>query len=90
MAAGAIISGVVRNSVIFPNVTVRSWATIEESVISEGVVVGRHSRIKKAIIDKRNTIPANTDIGYSPEEDRSRFTITPRGIVVVPKGYFSE
>ena len=40
-------------------------------------------------IDKRNVIPPNTEIGYDPEDDRKRFTVTPRGIVVVAKGTFT-
>ena len=88
VAPGCIISGVVRNSVLAYNVVVRSWATVDESVIMDGVVVGRNCKIKKAIIDKENTIPPNTSIGYNPKEDRKRFTVTSRGIVAVPKGYF--
>ena len=53
-----------------------------------GVTVGRHSKIKKAIIDKNNIIPPGVQVGHNPEEDRKRFTITSRGIVVVPKRYF--
>jgi glucose-1-phosphate adenylyltransferase len=53
-----------------------------------GVTVGRHSKIKKTIVDMNNIIPPGTQIGYNPEEDRKRFTVTSRGIVVVPKGYF--
>jgi glucose-1-phosphate adenylyltransferase len=89
VAPGSIISGIVRNSVLSYNVVVRSWATVEESVIMDGVVVGRHCKIKKAIIDKDNLIPAHTEIGYNPSADRRRFSVTPRGIVAVPKGYFS-
>ncbi len=88
VAPGSIISGVVRNSVISYYVIIRSWATVEESVIMNGAIVGRHCKIKKAIIDKHNVIPSHTEIGYNPDEDRKRFTVTPRGIVVVPKGYF--
>lgn len=88
VAPGSIISGIVRNSVISYYVVIRSWATVEESVIMNGAVVGRHCKIKKAIIDKHNVIPSHTEIGYNPDEDRKRFTVTPRGIVVVPKGYF--
>ena len=88
VAPGCIISGIVRNSVLAYNVVVRSWARVDESVIMDGVVVGRHSKIKKAIIDKDNVIPPHTDIGYDPNEDRKLFTVTPRGIVAVPKGYF--
>jgi glucose-1-phosphate adenylyltransferase len=89
VAPGSIISGVVRNSVISYYVVIRSWATIEESVIMDDVILGRHCKIKKAIIDKNNLIPSHTEIGYNPKEDGKRFTVTPRGIVVVPKGYFT-
>jgi glucose-1-phosphate adenylyltransferase len=88
VAPGSIISGIVRNSVISYYVFIQSWATVEESVIMDDVVVERNCKIKKAIIDKHNVIPSNTKIGYNPKKDRNRFTVTPRGIVVVPKGYF--
>ncbi len=87
---GGIISGTVRNSVLSYNVVVRSWASVEESVIMDGVVIGRHCKIKKCIIDKENFIPSGTRIGYDPMEDRKRFTVSERGIVVVPKGYYKE
>jgi glucose-1-phosphate adenylyltransferase len=85
---GCIVSGVVRNCVLSSNVVIRSWATVDESVILDGVTIGRHCKIKKAIIDKENHIPPGTEIGHDPKKDRERFTVTPRGIVVVPKGYF--
>ena len=90
VAPGCIISGIVRNSVLAYNVVVRSWATVDESVILDRVVVGRYCKIKKAIIDKDNIIPTRTEIGYNPKEDSKRFTVSPRGIVVVPKGYFND
>jgi len=87
---GTIISGgEVRNSVLSYNITVRSWSEIRESVIMSDVEIGRRCRIMKAIIDKKNKIPPDTEIGYNPSEDRERFTVTPRGIVVVPKRYFT-
>ncbi len=89
VAPGCIISGgTVRSSVLGYNVMVRSWAVVDESVVLDDVEIGRSCRIKKAIIDKSNIIPPNTHIGIDPQEDRKRFEVTPRGIVVVPKGYF--
>jgi glucose-1-phosphate adenylyltransferase len=86
---GSIISGgVVKNSVLSYNVMVRSWSEVRESVIMSEVEIGRHCKIMKAIIDKHNIIPPNTEIGYHPDEDRKRYTVTPRGIVVVGKGTF--
>lgn len=89
-APGCIISGIVRDSILSNNVIVRSWANVEESVIMDGVVIGRHCKIKKAIIDKDNIIPSHTEIGYNPKKDRKLFTVTPRGIVVVPKGHYKS
>lgn len=87
---GCIISGgIVRNSVLSYNVIVRSYAEVDESVVMDNVEVGRYCRIKKAIIDKDNVIPPNTEIGVNPREDSKHFHVTPRGIVVVPKGYFT-
>jgi glucose-1-phosphate adenylyltransferase len=86
---GSIISGgIVKTSVVSYNVIVNSWTEISESVILSNVEIGRHCRIMKAIIDKGNRIPPHTEIGYNPEDDRKRFRVTPRGIVVVPKGTF--
>ncbi len=86
---GCIISGaVVRSSVLSPNVVVQSWSQVDESVIMDDVIVGRHCRLKKVIIDKSNHLPEGTEIGVNPRRDAERFTVTPRGITVVPKGYF--
>jgi len=91
VAHGSIISGgVVRNSVLSYNVFVHSWSSVEESVIMENVVVGRHARIKKAIIAEGVHIPPYTEIGYHPEVDRDRFTVTHRGITIVTKEDFVE
>jgi len=90
VSSGCIISGgIVRNSVLSPNVVVRSWAMVDESVIMNDVEIGRYSKIKKAIIDKNNIIPPHTEIGYNPKRDKKMFRVTPRGIVVIPKGFFS-
>ncbi|MGA3115286.1 MAG: glucose-1-phosphate adenylyltransferase [Syntrophobacteraceae bacterium] len=89
VSPGCIISGgTVRSSVLSWDVTVRSWAQVDESVIMDRVEVGRHCKIKKAIIDKDNIIPPYTEIGINPQADRERFTVTPRGIVVVAKKHF--
>ncbi len=88
VSPGCILSGTVRNSVLSYNVVIRSWSTVEESVLMDNVVIGRHCKIKKAIIDKDNEVPSGTEIGYNPRKDRERFTVTPRGIVVVPRRFF--
>jgi glucose-1-phosphate adenylyltransferase len=48
-----------------------------------GVRVGRHARIRRAIIDRDVFIPRGASIGYDTEQDRERHTVTESGIVVV-------
>ena len=48
-----------------------------------GVRVGRHARMRRAIIDRDVFIPRGAQIGYNLEEDRRRHTVTDIGIVVV-------
>ena len=84
---GAIISGgQVRRSLLAPNVRVNSFAVVEESILFDGVDVGRYCRVRRAIIDKDVKLPAYTVLGYDSEFDRRRgFTVTESGVVVVAK-----
>ena len=87
VSGGVIISGGrVQNSVLSHDVRVNSYSEVHDSVIMERVDIGRHCRIKRAIIDKDVKIPSGTVIGYDPEEDKKRFTVSPGGIAVVAKG----
>ncbi len=89
VASGCIISGgTVRESLLFHRARVNSYALVERSVILDEVDVGRHARVRNAIIDKGVHVPPGERIGYDLEQDRARgFTVTENGIVVVPKGY---
>lgn len=84
---GTIISGgTINRCVLHPKVRIHSYSDIDESILMDGVEIGRHSRIRRAIIDKGVKIPSGTTIGYDLELDRQRFTVTESGVVVVPKG----
>ena len=87
VSEGCIISvGKIHRCILSPNVRVNSYSDVSETILFEGVQVGRHARIRRAIIDKNVDIPPGIEIGYDPEQDRKRFFISPAGIVVVPKG----
>lgn len=84
---GSIISGgTINRSVLFPRVRIHSYCDVDESILMDGVDVGRHSRLRRTIVDKGVKIPQGSTIGYDLEADRRRFTVTDSGIVVVPKG----
>ena len=84
ISPGCIISGSrVTGSVLCPNVRVHSYGIIEQSMLMPGVRVGRHARIRRAIIDRDVLIPRGAVIGFNPDEDRKRHTVTDLGVVVV-------
>jgi glucose-1-phosphate adenylyltransferase len=89
---GCIVSGGhVRRSILSTNVRVNSWAVVDSSILLDGVDVGRHCRIRRAIIDKDVKIPAHTTVGYNLDHDRQRgFTVTEQGVVVIAKAELPE
>lgn len=84
---GAIVSGgKCQHSILGPQVRINSFASVSDSILFEGVQVGRNARVRRAIVDKDVSIPAGVDIGFDAEEDRRRgFTISPGGVVVIGK-----
>jgi glucose-1-phosphate adenylyltransferase len=85
---GTIISGgLVERSILGPNVKVNSYTYITDSIIMDNCNIGRHSRIRRAIIDKNVTIPEGTEIGFDTDTDKAKFKVTETGIVVIPKNY---
>ena len=87
VSEGTIISGsAVHNCVVGRNVRVHSYSQIEDSVIMDWVEIGRGCKIRRAIIDKSNIIPAGSEIGYDLEKDRQRYFVSETGIVVLARG----
>jgi glucose-1-phosphate adenylyltransferase len=86
LSNGCIISGgSARRSVLSPRVRVHSFAEVEDSILFEGVDVGRSAKIRRAVVDKDVHIPEGMTIGIDLDEDAKRFTVTDTGLVVVPK-----
>jgi len=87
ISEGCIVSGgAIRNSVLGRSVTVHSYSQVEDSVIMDYAEIGRHAKIRRAIIDKNVYVPEGEEIGYDLERDRQRFFVTDSGLVVIPKG----
>jgi glucose-1-phosphate adenylyltransferase len=84
VAGGSIISGGrVKGSILGYDVRVNSYCDVEDSIIFNHVNVGRHSRVRRAIIDRHVSLPEGTVIGYDAEADRKRYQLTDDGIAVV-------
>ena len=83
---GTIVSGgLVERSLLGSNVKVNSYSYVTDSIIMNNVTIGRHARIRRAIIDKNVIIPEGYEIGFDLEGDKKKFTVTETGIVVIAK-----
>ena len=64
---------------------INSYYEVVDTILMEGVNVGRYAKIRRAIIDKDVDIPQREVIGYDIEEDKKRFKVSESGIVIVAK-----
>ncbi len=88
LSNGVIVAGgSVERSVLSPGVHVSGEAIVSESILFDGVQIGRGAKVQNCIIDKRVVVPAGETIGVDPTLDARRFTVSPSGVVVVPKEY---
>jgi glucose-1-phosphate adenylyltransferase len=87
LCPGVVVSGArVRRSILCNRVRIEEKALVEDSIVFAGATIGRDARLRRAIVDKWIQIPVGARIGFDPEEDRRRFTVSESGIVVVTGG----
>ena len=84
VSGGCIVSGTaVRRSLLFSNVRVRSYGVLEGAVLLPGVVVGRHVRLRKVVVDSGVLLPDGLVVGEDPAEDARRFRRTADGVCLI-------
>ncbi|HSW33578.1 MAG TPA: glucose-1-phosphate adenylyltransferase, partial [Steroidobacteraceae bacterium] len=84
VSGGCIISGSrVKNSLLFSQVRVHDYSSIDSSVLLPRVRVGERCVIRRAIIDSGALIPDGMQIGVDPAADAERFYVTESGVVLV-------
>jgi glucose-1-phosphate adenylyltransferase len=84
VSGGCIISGSrVSNSLLFSQVRVHDYSTVDRSVILPRVHIGEHCVIRNAIIDEGAVVPDGTTIGVDPAQDRERFYVSEEGVTLV-------
>jgi len=89
VSGGCILSGgVVRKSVLGRGVHVHTGALVEGCVIMDNCDIGRHAKVRRAILDKNVRIPENATVGYDLDADRARgWHVTESGIVVIGREF---
>jgi glucose-1-phosphate adenylyltransferase len=87
ISGGCVISGAtVQRSVLSPHVKVMARSSVENSVLLDGACVAEGARVRNVILDHDVFVPPGFTIGYDREDDRSHFSISPNGVVIVPRG----
>ncbi|HTS54119.1 MAG TPA: glucose-1-phosphate adenylyltransferase [Burkholderiales bacterium] len=84
VSGGCIISGSnVKGSLVFSNVRVHSFCSIEDSLILPDVVINRQVKLRRCIVDKRCILPEGFSAGFDAKQDGKRFHVTERGITLI-------
>ncbi len=84
IAGSSIVSGgSVRCSVLGRGVRIHTGADIQDSIIFDNCDIGRHAKVRRAILDKNVKIPPGAQVGYDLDEDRKKYHVTESGIVVI-------
>ncbi|ASF45112.1 glucose-1-phosphate adenylyltransferase [Methylovulum psychrotolerans] len=84
VSGGCVVSGAtVRHSLLFTNVRVNSYTTLQDTIVLPEVNIARHCRITKAIIERGCQVPEGTIIGEDREADEKRFHVSAGGVVLV-------
>jgi glucose-1-phosphate adenylyltransferase len=89
VSGGCILAGgVVRNSILGRGVRVHAGAVVEGCVIMDNGDIGRHAKVRRAILDKNVRVPEGASVGYDLDADRARgWNVTDSGIVVIGGEY---
>lgn len=92
VCSGCIVSGGrIDRCILSHNCRINSWSDVRDSILLHGVHVGRHAKIRNAIIEKNVRIPEGMEIGFDPDRDRANgLIITESGLVAVPMDAFSR
>lgn len=91
VSGGCIISGTeVRNSLLFTNVHTNSYAVLDQAVVLPGVVVNRHARLRKVVIDRGVIIPEGLVVGEDPQDDGEFFRVSQRGVTLITQSMIDK
>ncbi len=86
VSGGCVVSGAaIRRSLLFTNVRVNSFTTLEEAVVLPRAIIGRNASLKRVVIDSDVIIPEGLVVGEDPELDGKRFRRTDNGVCLITK-----
>ncbi len=85
-----IVEADIRRCVIGRHVKIEPGAQIEDSVILDHTTIGAKARLRRAVIDRGNAIPAGAVLGHGEVCPTELPGVTSSGLTVVPKAVLRE
>lgn len=79
----------ITDSIIRRETVVEADVVLENCIVMDYVRVCRGARLRNVIVDRHNIIEAGDVVGFDPEKDRQRYTVSPGGVTVIPAGRVS-
>ncbi|MBI1209498.1 MAG: glucose-1-phosphate adenylyltransferase [Azospirillum sp.] len=84
VSGGCVVSGsTVRQSLLFSQVRVNSYAELNEAVVLPACNIGRRVRLRKVVVDRGCNIPEGLVVGEDPAADAARFHRTADGVTLI-------
>jgi glucose-1-phosphate adenylyltransferase len=84
VSGGCVVSGAsVWRSLLFNNVRVNSYGSVELAVVLPDVEIGRSARLRNVIIDRGVRIPEGLVVGVDPTLDGQRFRRSEGGVCLI-------
>ncbi|MEL6953376.1 MAG: glucose-1-phosphate adenylyltransferase [Pseudomonadota bacterium] len=84
VAGGCIISGTeIRQSMLHSNVHTNSFASLDQVVALPNVVVHRHARLSRCVLDRGVVIPEGLIVGEDMAEDKKWFRVSEGGVTLI-------
>jgi glucose-1-phosphate adenylyltransferase len=91
VSAGCIISGAtLRRSLLSTDAVAHSYSLVEDTVVLPHSHVGRHARLRKAVVGQDCRIPEGLVVGEDAREDARRFYRTEKGVTLITAGMLSR
>ncbi len=84
VSGGCIVSGArVRRSLLFTDVRLHSYATLDHAVVLPRCEIGRGARLSKVVLDRGVVAPDGLVVGEDPKLDAQRFRRTDKGVCLI-------